>query len=82
MDKETRSRSPPCTGNNASNAAASTLPRLGDESKIDGFTEIWDTVCPKLDNKLSDFASGFKEEVKTVVTSMVKSHVERLEKKD
>ena len=81
MDKETRSRSPPRTGNNASNAAASTLPRVGDESKIDGFTEIWDTICPKMDNKLSDFASGFKEDVKTVVTSMVKTHVERLEKK-
>ena len=74
---EKRSRSPP---GNKGNAAASSLPRDGDESKIDGFTEIWDTICPKMDNKLSDFASGFKEDVKTVVTSMVKNHVERFEK--
>ena len=79
---ETRSRSPPRDkGNTDSNAAASTLPRVGDDAKIDGFTEIWDTICPKMDNKLSDFASGFKEDVKTVVSSMVKNHVERLEKK-
>ena len=71
---EQRSRSPP--GNNKSNATASK-----DDPKDDGFAAIWDTVGPKLDNKLGDFATGFKEEVKGVVNSMVKTHVERLEKK-
>ena len=77
---EKRSRSPARDkGNTDSNAAASTP--VGDVAKIDGFDEIWDTIGPKMDNKLSDFASGFKEDVKNVVNSMVKDQVDRLEKK-
>ena len=80
LSGEKRSRSPARDkGNTDSNSAAITP--AGDKPKIDGFDEIWDTLGPKMDNKLSDFSSGFKEDVKNVVNSMVKDQVDRLEKK-
>ena len=57
------------------------LAGAADVPKLDGFADqVWEQICPKMDDKLPGFATGFKEDVKLVVNSLVKNQVDRLEK--
>ena len=73
-----RSRSP--ARNTGDDKATAAIPVPGDGSSDDPNTwadQVWDTVCPKLDEKLG----GFTGDVKQVVNTLVGKQVQRLEKK-
>ena len=73
-----RSRSPARnTGDNKATAASPPLPGDGSSDDPNMWSDqVWETICPKLDEKLG----GFKDDVKQVVNTLVGKQVQRLEK--